>query len=107
MLIKGEKVECVSQYKYLGTVLDSKLNFDQNTVLIQKKCHSRIHLLQKLRNLNINLSVLQMFYRSFLLNLFGPSFWRWTFFLEMVWKSECEEQNNACKGCECMQQDRE
>ena len=35
LVIKGEKVERVSQYKYLGTVLDSWLNFDQNTALIQ------------------------------------------------------------------------
>ena len=39
MVIKGEKVELVTQYKYLGTVLDSKFNFDQNTALIQKKCN--------------------------------------------------------------------
>ena len=65
LVIKGEKVERVSQYKYLGTVLDSKLNFDQNTALIQKKCHSRMYLLQKLRNLNVNPSVLQMFYCAF------------------------------------------
>ena len=37
LVTKGEKVKRVSQYKYLGTVLDSKLNFDQNTALIQKK----------------------------------------------------------------------
>ena len=29
LVIKGEKVERVSQYKYLGIVLDSKLNFDK------------------------------------------------------------------------------
>ena len=29
LVIKGKRVERVSQYKYLGTVLDSKLNFDQ------------------------------------------------------------------------------
>ena len=54
LVMKGKKVERVSQYKYLGTVLESKLNFDQNAVLIQKKCQSRIYLLQKLRNLNVN-----------------------------------------------------
>ena len=100
LVIKGEKVEHVSQYKYLGTVLDNKLNFDQNTALIQKKCHSRMYLLQKLRNLNLNPSVLQMFYRAFIESVLTSSF------LGMVWKSECEEQNSACKGCECMQQDR-
>ena len=75
LVIKGEKVERVSQYKYLGTVLDSKLNFDQNTALIQKKCHSRMYLLQKLRNLNVNPSVLQMFYRAFIESVLTFSFW--------------------------------
>ena len=46
LVIKDEKVERVNQHKYLGAVLDSKLNFDQNTALIQKKCHSRMYLLQ-------------------------------------------------------------
>ena len=47
LVIKGEKVERVLQYKYLGTVLDSNLYFDQNTALIQKKCQSRMYLQQK------------------------------------------------------------
>ena len=63
LVIKGEKVERVSQYKYLGTVLDSKFNFNQNPALIQKK--SRIYLLQKLKNLNVNSSVQQMFNHAF------------------------------------------
>ena len=41
--IKGEKIEHVSQYKYPGTVLGSKLKFDQNTALVQRKCQSRIY----------------------------------------------------------------
>ena len=98
LVIKGEKVERVSQYKYLGTVLDSKLNFDQNTALIQKKCHSRMYLLQKQESERKSIratNVLSGFYWiCFDLLFFG-----------MVWKSECEEQNSACKGCECMQQD--
>ena len=77
LLIKREKVERVSQHKYQETVLDSKLSFDQNTALIQKKCQSKIHLLQK---------------TSF------P-------FFGLVWKSEWEEQKRAFKGCDCKQQD--
>ena len=69
---KGEKVERVSWYKCLGTVLDSKLNVDQNTALIQKKFQSRIYLLQKLTNLNVNSAVLKNFFIVLLLNLFRP-----------------------------------
>ena len=58
LIIKGGKVECVGQYKYMGTALDSKLKCDKNTALIQKKSQSRLYLLQKLTNLRLNLPVL-------------------------------------------------
>ena len=32
----GVKVERVTEYKYLGTVLDNKLNFNKNTDLFTK-----------------------------------------------------------------------
>ena len=69
-------VERASQDKYLGTVLGSKLNFDQNTALIQKKCQSRIYLQQKLRNMNVHSSVLQRFYCAFKESVL-TSFWGW------------------------------
>ena len=36
--INGVKVECVTEYKFLGTVLDSKLNINANSDFINKKC---------------------------------------------------------------------
>jgi hypothetical protein len=51
LFIEGVKVERVTEYKYLGTVIDEKLNFNSNTQSIHKKCQSRIYLLQKLRKL--------------------------------------------------------
>ena len=38
LFIGGMKVERVTEYKYLGTVLDNKLNFNRNTYFIHKKC---------------------------------------------------------------------
>ena len=35
--IDGVKVERVAEYKYLGTVLDNKLNFNKNTDFIHKR----------------------------------------------------------------------
>ena len=96
LVIKGEKVERVSQYKYLGTVLDSKLNFDQNTALIQKKCHSRMYLLQKLRNLNVNPSVLQMFYLAFIESVLTFSFLGWFGSLSVKNKAVLARVVNAC-----------
>ena len=36
LFIEGVKVERVTEYKYLGTVLDNKLNLNKHTDVIQK-----------------------------------------------------------------------
>ena len=64
LFIDGVKVERVTEYKYVGTVLDSKVNFNKNTDFIHKRCQPRIFCLQKLRSLNVNAAVLHTFYRS-------------------------------------------
>ena len=56
--MKGDRV---TEYKYLGTVLDNKLKFNKNTDFIHKRCHPRIFRLQKLRSLIVLMSVL-LFY---------------------------------------------
>ena len=62
--IDGVKVERVAEYKYLGTVLDNKLNFNKNTDFIHKRCQLRIFCLEKLRSVNVSAAVLRTFYRS-------------------------------------------
>ena len=42
LVMDGVKVERVNEYKYLGTVLDERLNFTANTDFIDRKCQSRI-----------------------------------------------------------------
>ena len=69
LFIDGVKVERVSEYKYLGTVLDDNLSFVINTDLINKKCQSRIFLLQKLRSLQF----CKVFYRCFIVSLLSFS----------------------------------
>ena len=58
--INGAKVERVTEYKYLGTVLDSKLIFNKNTDFIHKRCQPIIFCLQMLR-IDLLMSVL-LFY---------------------------------------------
>ena len=62
--IDGVKVERVAEYKYLGTVLDNKLNFNKNTDFIHKRCQPRMFYLQKLRCLNVSAAVLRTIYQS-------------------------------------------
>ena len=58
------KVERVTEYRYLGTVLDNKLNLNKNTDFIHKRYQPRIFCLQKLRSLNFSAADLRTFYRS-------------------------------------------
>ena len=47
--IKGEAVERVDTYKYLGVVFDSKLNWKENINSVLKKVNSRMYCMRKLR----------------------------------------------------------
>ena len=58
LFIDGVKVERVTEFKYLGTVLDNKLNLNKNTDFI----HKIIFCLQMLRSLNVSAAVLCTFY---------------------------------------------
>ena len=67
----GVKVQLVTEYKYLGTIADNKLNFNKNIDIIHKRCQPRIVCLQKLRSLNVSAAVLRI---SFLPELYWISF---------------------------------
>ena len=74
LTIGGADVERVQEYKYLGTIIDNKLNFNANTDLINSKCQQRLYFLRKLRSLDVNTSVLRTFYRSFIESVITFSF---------------------------------
>ena len=44
--IKGEAVERVETYKYLGVVFDTKLNLKENINSVLKKANTRMHCLR-------------------------------------------------------------
>ena len=77
LYINGEKVERVSAYKYLGVIVDERLDFKQNTECIYKKCQSRIYCLQKLRNIGISQKILGNYYKSCVESLLTFSFICW------------------------------
>ena len=47
-VIHNSEVEIVCKYKYLGTIFDDKLKWDDNTEEIVKKGQQRLYLLRKL-----------------------------------------------------------
>ena len=62
--IKGEAVERVETYKYLGVVFDSKLNWKENTNSVLKKVNMRMYCLRKLRSFGVNSDMVVTFYNA-------------------------------------------
>jgi len=73
----GVKVERVTEYKYLVTVLDNKLNFNKNTDFIHKRCQPKIFCFQKLKSLNVSDALLRTFCRSCVESVLTFSFLCW------------------------------
>lgn len=65
-VIKGETIQAVTNYKYLGIVLDNKLKWDSWTDLLHTKSQQRMYFLKKLLVFNVNNRMLQMFYTAFI-----------------------------------------
>ncbi len=96
VIIEGETVERVSKYKYLGTVLDNKMTFNEHIDHIHKKCQPRIFLLQRLRNLGINSNILHTFYRSCIESVLTVSFVCWFGSLSVGNKRVLNDVVNVC-----------
>ena len=64
VIINGEEVGRVENYKYLGTIIDAKLNGVENVTKIVKKANKRMYFVRKLRKVNVGKNILTMFYRS-------------------------------------------
>lgn len=76
-LIKGQAVECVQSYKYLGTIIDSKLDFNLNCEAVCKRGHQRLSCLRKLSRLNIDRTIMILFYRAFIESVLTFSLVAW------------------------------
>ena len=62
--IEGENIDQLSEYKYLGTIIDDKLNWDGNTSKLQSKGNQRMYFLRKLKSFNVRSQTLTLFYQS-------------------------------------------
>ncbi len=61
--VKGQEVEQVSSFKYLGTVLDQSFTFTDHVECIYKKAQQRLYLLCKLRNFEVSQCTLNRVYQ--------------------------------------------
>ena len=64
LVIKGEEARIIRQYKYLGTVIDDKLEWTANMEACYKKANQRMHFLRKLKNFKLKSSRLYLFFQS-------------------------------------------
>ena len=64
--IHGHPIEQVPEYKYLGTIIDKKLNWNPNSQVLAGKANQRLYFLRKLREFRVDNTILVLFYQSLL-----------------------------------------
>lgn len=64
VVLKGGNVERVSSYKYLGIMIDDKLNWHIHVDHMVKKLNSRMYCFRKLKFFHVNPRILALFYDS-------------------------------------------
>ena len=75
--IDNHDIECVTEYKYLGTIIDHKLTWNSNTDYLYKKGHQRLYFLRRLRYLHVDSTILYMFYKTCIQSVITFNFLSW------------------------------
>ena len=102
--MNGDSVEVVTSFKYLGSILDGKLSFAENTDYIAKKAQQRLYLLRKLKSFDVSQNVLQLVYRSIIESVLTFNIILWYGNLTVKNKSKlCRIVNTAEKIIGCRQ----
>ena len=70
LMINGTSVEQVELFTYLGTVVDSKLNFKSYTEAVVKKARKRLFIMKKLYSLRVARSIITRCYLTFIKSVF-------------------------------------
>ena len=86
--ISNENVEVVESFKYLGTILDTKLSFDKNTDAIYNKCQQRLYLLRKLKSFYVCTEILETVYHSMIESILTFNIVCWFGFLNTIQKNK-------------------
>jgi hypothetical protein len=95
-VIHGEAVEIVETYKYLGTVFDSQLKWEENTQCLVKRGQQRMYLLRKLKSFSVDTKILSLFYQSFIESLLTFSFICWFHSLNVKDRNSLNSIVNVC-----------
>ena len=71
VLIGDCVVERVSEYKYLGVVMDEKLNWNEHVAYVEKRLKPRFYCFRKLNSFNVNREILAAFYNSIICSVWN------------------------------------
>ncbi len=64
-IVNNHLIEVVDSYKYLGTIINNKWNFTENTDRLCKMSQQRLYCLQKLVKFNIDRTLMTAFYKAY------------------------------------------
>ena len=77
VLIKGEIVEIVNEYKYLGITIDDRLEWNYHASNVHAKMSQRLFFLRKLNSFHIDSKLLYLFYSSVIESILLFCFCAW------------------------------
>ena len=77
LFINNELVDKVTEYKYLGTIIDHRLTFNKNVDSVYKKAKSRLYFVRQLCKLKVDSRILELFYSSILQSVIAFSIACW------------------------------
>ena len=77
LVINGETVEIVSDFKFLGCIISNNLSWDAHILAIRKKAQQRLYFLRQLKKFGVNQKILTQFYRSIIESILSFSLTTW------------------------------
>ena len=64
MMLKGEDIQNVKNYKYLGTIIDNELSWKDQCQSLYAKAQQRMYFLRKTNSFHVDRTILRLFYKS-------------------------------------------
>ena len=91
IVINGDDVEIVTNFKYLGVNIDSDLRFETHVEMITKKASQRLFILRKLRSFDVSQRILTQLFKSLVLSVITFAISVWYGSLNAVNKSKLQK----------------
>ena len=64
VVIKNVSISCTDLYKYLGIMIDEKLNWHEQCAYVISRNNQRLYFIRKLSEFNIDKTIISLFYQS-------------------------------------------